>query len=91
MLVLIDFYADWCGPCHAMKPILESVIKDYKDKIELKKVDIEADPSEAQKYGIMSIPTLVLVKDDVEVDRKVGLSSEEDLKLWLEKNYENSN
>jgi len=86
MLTLIDFYAEWCGPCHAIKPVIESVMKDYVEKVELKEIDVDKNPSDAQKYGVMSIPTLVLLKEGKEVDRKVGLLSEEALKSWLDAN-----
>ncbi len=84
MLTLIDFYADWCAPCQAVKPILKTVMKDFDGKIELKKIDVDKNPADAQKYGILNIPTLVLLKNDKEIDRKVGLVTEDSLKSWVE-------
>lgn len=86
MLQLLDFYADWCGPCKIMAPIFEEIEKEYTGRIEFKKVDVEAEGELASKYGIMSIPTFVLLKDGKEVDRKVGGAPKEILKNWLDKN-----
>lgn len=84
MLELIDFYADWCGPCKIMSPIFEELAQEYKGKIELKKIDVEANGEMAAKYGIMSIPTFVLVKDGKEVDRKIGAMPKDVVKSWLD-------
>lgn len=84
MIKLLDFYADWCGPCKIMAPVFDEIEGDYEGKIEFKKVDVEADGDTASKYGIMSIPTFVLVKDDKEIDRKIGAMPKEMLKSWLD-------
>lgn len=84
MITLIDFYADWCGPCKVMKPIFEKVAPDYEGKVEFKKVDVEADVEEASKYGIMSIPTFVFVKDGQEVARRMGAMPEQALRDWID-------
>lgn len=84
MYELIDFYADWCGPCKIMSPIFEELAEDYKDKIELKKVDVEAKGEMAAKYGVMSIPTFVILKDGKEVDRKIGAMPKDTVKAWLD-------
>ncbi|MEN9389730.1 MAG: thioredoxin [Candidatus Parcubacteria bacterium] len=81
---LIDFYADWCGPCQVMKPVFAEVEKDYASKIEFKKVDVDADSAMAAQYGIMSIPTFVILKDGKEVSRKLGAMPKEALKSWLD-------
>jgi len=86
MLTLIDFYADWCGPCKIMEPIFADVKKDYDGKITFKKVDVESNSSEASKYGVMGIPTFVLVKEDKEVSRKVGAMPKDILTNWLDSN-----
>jgi len=86
MLTLIDFYADWCGPCKIMEPIFSEVKKDYKDKVTFKKVDVEANSAEAGKYSVMGIPTFVLLKDDEEVSRKVGAMPKDILTNWLDSN-----
>jgi thioredoxin 1 len=84
MITLIDFYADWCGPCKIMEPIFEDIKKDYQDKVEFKKVDVEEDNAKAMKFGVMSIPTFVIMKDDKEVDRRLGAMPKDRLTTWLD-------
>lgn len=84
MIKLLDFYADWCGPCKIMAPVFEEIEKDYAGKIEFQKVDVEANEQLAGQYDIRSIPTFVLVKDGKEVDRKMGAMPKEMLKGWLD-------
>lgn len=84
MITIIDFYADWCGPCIAMKPILEKVVEEMKDKVTLEKVNVDENQKRAAEFGIMSIPTLVIIKEGKEIDRKMGLQFEPILKQWLE-------
>lgn len=86
MLTLIDFYADWCGPCHAMRPIFEEVEKDYSGKVEFKKVDVEVESEMAAQYSIFSIPTFVILKDGEEISRKTGAMPKEVLKSWIDSN-----
>jgi thioredoxin 1 len=69
---LLDFWAEWCGPCRIMDPILEEVEKEQKEKLEVVKINVDEDPSTASKYGVMSIPTYVVEKDGKEVGRRVG-------------------
>ena len=83
MIDLIDFYAEWCGPCHAMKPVLEKIEKEYAGKINISKVDVDKESVKASQFGIMSIPTLIVLKDGKEVGRKVGAMDEMSLKNWL--------
>ena len=68
-LTLIDFYADWCGPCKVMKPIFQKIEPDYEGKIEFKQVDVEAENEMASRFSIMSIPTFVILKDGEELVR----------------------
>jgi len=84
MITLMDFYADWCGPCKMMEPVFAEVEKDYKGKVDFKKVDVETNSSEAGKYGVMGIPTFVLLKDGEEIDRKVGAMPKDILVGWLD-------
>ena len=76
----IDFYADWCGPCIVMKPVIEELEKDFAGKLQIRKVDVDKELSETTKFGVMSIPTYVLVKDGREVERFVGATSKESIK-----------
>jgi thioredoxin 1 len=64
--VLVDFWAEWCGPCKMIAPILEQIAVEYQDRLEIAKVDVEGSQSTAMKYGIRSIPTLMLFKDGLE-------------------------
>ena len=84
MIKLLDFYADWCGPCKIMDPIFVEIEKDYTGKIEFQKVDVEADEALSSKFGIMSIPTFVILKDEKEIDRRTGAMPKEMLKNWLD-------
>lgn len=79
-LVLLDFYADWCGPCKMMAPIIEEMAK----KVTIKRIDVDAEPALAQKHGVMSIPTLILLKDDQPVKQWVGYQSKETLLAGLQ-------
>jgi thioredoxin 1 len=84
MLKLLDFYADWCGPCKIMAPVLEEIEKNYQGKIEFQKVDVEANEQLAGQYDIRSIPTFVLIKEGKEMDRRMGAMPKEMLKDWLD-------
>lgn len=72
MIELLDFWAEWCGPCKVMAPVLEEIKKDYIGKVNIKEIDVDAEPHEAQKYGVMSIPTYIIMKDGQEVGRLIG-------------------
>lgn len=74
--ILVDFYADWCGPCRMLSPILEGL----SNNINIIKVNVDTSPITAQKYGVMSIPTLIVFKDGKEVNKKIGLCSKEEIK-----------
>lgn len=67
-----------------MEPIFEDIKKDYQDKVEFKKVDVEEDNAKAMKFGVMSIPTFVIMKDDKEVDRRLGAMPKDRLTTWLD-------
>lgn len=71
--VAVDFYADWCGPCQALGPILEKMSVGYQGKVKIAKVDIDASPQLAARYGIRGVPTMLFFKDGKLVDQVVGL------------------
>jgi len=83
--VLVDFFAEWCGPCKMAAPILDSLADEYKDKATIVKVDVDENNPLAGKYGVMSIPTVVLFKSGQEVDRKIGFAGEEGYREMLDK------
>lgn len=83
--VLVDFYADWCGPCKAQAPILEAFSGDYEGKIDFVKVDVDKNAELSKQYGVRSIPTLVIFKDGEAVDIHVGLGDRKALSALLNK------
>lgn len=72
-LVLIDFWATWCGPCRMQAPILEQVAEQYEDNLTIYKMDVDENPTTPQAFGIMSIPTLILKKDGEIVETLIGV------------------
>lgn len=82
--VLVDFFAEWCPPCKMLSPILEKLDKEYKEKIIFAKINVDVSPQTAQKFSIDSIPVVILFKKGELVGTFVGLSSEEEIKTWLE-------
>ena len=84
--VLIDFWAEWCGPCKVLGPVIDDVADDYSDKVKFVKLNIDNNPSNTQKFGIRVIPTLLLFKNGEKVDTSVGVLSKSELASFLDKN-----
>lgn len=82
-LVLVDFWAKWCGPCRMQAPILEEFDKQMEGRVKVCKLDVDEVPSVAQRFGVMSIPTLIAFKDGQQIGREVGVTSCEDLMLMF--------
>ena len=72
--VLVDFWAEWCGPCKMAEPVLEELSEEYKDKVAVAKIDVDKNQESTQKYGIMSIPTTVLFRGGNEMGRQIGFA-----------------
>lgn len=81
--VLIDFYADWCGPCKMMAPVVEEVAEELEGKIKVGKVNVDENQDLAMEYGVMSIPTLVVIENGKAVKTLVGFRSKQELKNLL--------
>lgn len=82
--VVVDFWAVWCGPCRMMAPVLDQLAEDYEGSVKFTKVNVDENQELAARYGIMSIPTLVIFKDGREVGRVVGYMPREKLKEQLD-------
>lgn len=82
--VIVDFYADWCGPCKMMAPTFEKLSKDFEGKINFFKLNVDNNEEISSDYSVMSIPTLIIFKDGKEVDRMVGAQGEDQLKKKLQ-------
>ncbi|WP_058485832.1 thioredoxin [Defluviitalea phaphyphila] len=83
--VLVDFFAVWCGPCKMMSPIIDELSTKYEGKVKIGKLNVDEEPSTAAKYGIMSIPTIMIFKDGKVVDKVVGALPKQELENRLSK------
>lgn len=83
-LLVIDFHAEWCGPCKALGPLISELADDYKDRAIIKKVDVDSEGDMAKEYGIRSIPTILFFKNGEIVEKQVGQTSKPQLEEMIE-------
>ena len=81
--VLIDFWADWCGPCKMLSPLVDEIAEEMGDQIKVGKVNVDEVPSIARKYGIMSIPTLILFENGEKVNQSVGFINKQQIAAFV--------
>ena len=84
--IIVDFWAEWCGPCMQIGPILEEISDEYNGKITIGKLDVDENPETPGKFQIRGIPTMLLFNNGELIDTKVGMSSKADLTEWIDKN-----
>lgn len=84
MPVMVDFFAEWCGPCKMLAPIVEELSTEVDGKVKIGKMNVDEAPQTSQKYGVLSIPTILFIKKGEVVDKIVGYKGKEDLKKKLE-------
>ena len=84
--VLLDFWADWCGPCKMIEPLLDEAASEYADKLKVVKINIDENPDTPSKYGIRSIPTLMIFKEGAPQAQKLGAMSKSQLTEFLDSN-----
>ena len=82
--VIVDFWAEWCGPCRMVAPVIEEIAKEYDGRIKVCKINVDESPNISAQYGIMSIPTLAIFKNGTMVDKVVGALPKEDLESFMQ-------
>ena len=85
-LILVDFWAEWCGPCKQIGPILEEISNDMKDQVTVAKHNIDDNPNQPSKYGVRGIPTMLLFKDGELKATKVGATTKSNIVSWIKEN-----
>ena len=84
--VVVDFGAEWCGPCKQLDPILEEIAAEHKDKLKVFKLNIDENPMTPQKFGVRGIPTIMIFSDGKLIDQKVGSLPKSALENWIKSN-----
>ncbi len=84
--VFVDFWAEWCGPCRAVSPAVEELSKEYKDKVDFVKVNVDQNNELAQKYSVVSIPTLAIFEDGKVIAQAAGAASKDSIRSYIDKN-----
>jgi len=82
--VMLDFWAEWCGPCRAIAPVLEEIAKEYNGRMIVAKINVDQNPSTPQKYAVRGIPTLMIFKDGDVIGTKVGQASKSQLAAYID-------
>ncbi|MEM6487623.1 MAG: thioredoxin [Pseudomonadota bacterium] len=84
--VVVDFWAEWCGPCKQIAPALEEIASEYEGKVTIAKLNIDENPNVPSRFGIRGIPTLIMFKGGELVDRKIGADNKRGITGWIEDN-----
>ena len=85
--VLVDFWAEWCVPCHMVSPVVEEIAREYSEKVKAAKLNVDDNPQTARQYGVMSIPTLIVFKDGQEKARVVGARGKDAILREIEAHF----
>ena len=83
--VVVDFWADWCGPCRSIGPALDQIADELSGKVTIAKLNVDENPDAAARYGVRSIPTMILFKNGIPVSSQVGAAPKSFLKQWVER------
>ena len=83
-LVLVDFWAEWCGPCKMIAPALEEISEEMNENLEIKKLNIDDNPKTPQEYGVRGIPTLILFKNGEKISEKIGVLPKSKITEWVQ-------
>lgn len=87
-VAVVDFWAEWCGPCRMIGPIIEELAKDYEGKVTVGKLDVDQNPEVSMKFGVRSIPTILILRDGEVVDKQIGVTTKQALANKIEAQLE---
>jgi thioredoxin 1 len=83
--ILVDFWAEWCGPCKMIGPVVEEIASEFEGKVQVAKLDVDENQNTASNYKVVSIPTLILFKEGTEMERSIGYKNKDELRRLLNK------